>query len=127
MAITGEDVFQRAIKLLDGVDRSGLVNESKIISYRAKAATFITLLQGELLPSTADAIDYTDLTADLAITDKQALYVMPYGLAAELMIAEDDSQTIASYFSARYAEAKRKYPTPAQMGTVRNVYRQSSN
>lgn len=124
--VLGEDVFQRAIKMIDALDRSGLVTESKIVSYRAKASTFITALQGELLPASALAFDYTNLDTPLAITDKQALYVLPYGLAAELMISEDDSQAIASYFSSRYAEAKRRYPAPARIGKIKDVYRSNS-
>jgi hypothetical protein len=124
--ITGEDVFQRAIKMIDAIDRSGLITESKIVSYRAKATAFLTALQGELLPASALALDYTNLDAPLAITDKQALYVLPYGLSAELMISEDDSPSIASYFSARYAEAKHKYPNPARIGKIKDVYRSNS-
>jgi hypothetical protein len=121
--VTGEDVFQRAIKMIDATERDGSVAESKIVSYRAKATTFITSLQGELLPASALSYDYTNLSAPLAITDKQALYVLPYGLAAELMISEDDSQIIASHFSQQYAEAKRKYPSPARMDKVKDVYK----
>lgn len=126
MAIIGEDVFIMTIKMIDAIDRSGNVTESKIVSYRAKAPTFITMLQGELLPASSDAVNYTSLADPLSITDKQALYVLPYGLAAELMISEDDSQSIASYFSSRYAEAKRKYPAPARINKVNDVYRTNS-
>lgn len=123
MPVTGEQVFIMAIKLLDGIERDGNINESKIVTYRSKAPDMITLLQGELLPSDNTAvIDYTDLNTPLSITDKQALYVLPYGLAAELIISEDDDADMGSYFSARYQELKRKYPAPARITKITNVY-----
>lgn len=122
MAVKGETVFQMAIKLLDGIERDGTINESKIVTYRAKAPSIITLLQGEILPSTTEAVDYTDLSTDLSITDKQALYVLPYGLASELIISEDDDDDMGAYFSSRYEELKRKYPNPAISTKITNVY-----
>jgi len=122
MAKTGENVFLRAIKLLDGMERDGTINESKITSYRSLAPTILTMLQGELLPvSTADT-DVTSLSDNLSVSDKQALYVLPYGLAAELMISQDDDQTIAAYFSQRYETMKRRFPTPATIIDIVDVY-----
>lgn len=122
MTVTGEAVFLKAIKLLDGIQRDGTINESKIVTYRAKAPTIITLLQGEMLPSTTLAVDYTDLNTPLSITDKQALYALPYGLASELIISEDDDDDMGAYFSKRYEEMKRKFPNPAVFTTITNVY-----
>lgn len=131
--VTGEQVFLMAIKLLDGIERDGSTNESKIITYRAKAPSIITLLQGEilpsktlltgaLLPSETAVVNYTDLNTPLSITDKQALYVLPYGLAAELIISEDDDDDMGAYFSKRYQELKRRYPSPAVFTAITNVY-----
>lgn len=133
MAVTGEKVFLMAIKLLDGIERDGSINESKIVTYRAKAPSIITLLQGEmlpsltllpgaLLPSVTAAVDYTDLNTNLSITDKQALYVLPYGLASELIISEDDDDDMGAYFSKRYEELKRRYPSPVVFSKITNVY-----
>jgi hypothetical protein len=133
MAVTGETVFLMAIKLLDGIERDGTINESDIVTYRAKAPSIITLLQGELLPSITllpgallptptAVVDYTDLNTPLSITDKQALYVLPYGLAAELIISEDDDDDMGAYFSKRYQELKMKHPAPAVITKITNVY-----
>ena len=122
MAVTGENVFLKAIKLIDEMDRNGQINDSKIVLYRTVAPVILTALQGELLPNSTAAIDYTDLSANLTITDKQALYVLPYGLAAEMMISQDDDQNISAYFSARYNELKKLFPAPATMGLITDIY-----
>lgn len=122
MAVTGQKVFEKAIKLMDEVNETGAIIESKVQDYKAKAPAIIETLQYELSDAGTTFTEYTDLTHNLTISDMKALTVLPYGLAAELMISADDDQSIAAYLNSRYEELKRKYPPAVKITTIKNVY-----
>ena len=69
----------------------------------------MTQLQTELLPLPQTPEVITDLSQNLLISDRVAITVLPYGLAAHLLLTEDVNT--ASFFNARYDELKRKTPT----------------
>ena len=64
----------------------------------------------------------TTLTDSVSLDDYTAVSVLPYGLAAKLLIHED--LTKADYFEQKYQEAlfKIKQPKPAQASDIEDAY-----
>ncbi|KIL35867.1 hypothetical protein SD71_10780 [Cohnella kolymensis] len=101
MAITGEQVFNIAVALLDEIQTSA--------SYRQYAPSVLTTLQAELLPKTETPTVIADLAQPLSLPDSLCLQALPYGLAAHLMIIDNpNDQGKAAFFNARYDELKSK-------------------
>jgi hypothetical protein len=71
-------------------------------------------------------IPITALTNDMQVDDVTAVKVIPYGLAAHLLIGENDSK--ASYFNGRYEELKAEASKkgPASFEKITDVYGGSS-
>lgn len=105
MAVTGQQVYEAALNLIDEVTKDGAIDKSDA-AIRTKATSFLTTLQTELLPSTVNPVIITDLSQNLLLTDRQCLLVIPYGLAAHLLIQDDPSS--ASFFQQRYEELRSK-------------------
>ena len=112
MAVTGQQVFELAMTLIDEVDDRGLINADDVEEYRGKSHNILTMLQAELLPNSQTPTVITDLNKPLTLPDKTCLLVLPNGLAAHLLLTEDAG--IASFFNERYEELKRKMTTTIQ-------------
>lgn len=111
MPVTAQQVFDTALALMDEVTENGTITTETPEYYRTKAVSFINLLQVELLPPTAAITPITQLDQTLQLNDRIALLILPYGLAAHLLLNDDLS--ISSFFNDRYDELKRKIPTQA--------------
>ena len=109
MAIKGQQVFDMAMAFIDEVSENGNLVVENPEYYKTRARTILTTLQGELLSPLENVTVVTDLAQDLLVSDRVALTVLPYGLAAHLLLTED--LNTASFFNARYEELKRKIPT----------------
>jgi hypothetical protein len=109
MAITAKQVFDQALALMDEVTEVGSITTEQPEYYKVKALKFLTILQTELLPTTIDPFQFTDLSQEMLVDDKVALMVLPYGLAAHLLLADD--MNLAAFYNARYDELKRRMPT----------------
>jgi hypothetical protein len=109
MSVTGKQVYDMAMVLIDEVTEIGSVQPDTPKYYETRSKSILTTLQAELLPPSETPTVITDLTQDLDVSDRIALLVMPYGLASHLLVQEDVNT--ASYFNARYDELKRKIPT----------------
>jgi hypothetical protein len=107
MAVTGEQVYNHALVLMDEVTDTGEVLADNPTYYKAKTKSILTMLQAELMPQSETPSVITDLTQELAIDDRIALLTLPYGLAAQLLLQDDVSS--AAFFNARYEELKKKY------------------
>lgn len=117
--VTGMDVFQRAITMMDELDDSGKYRHDDTVEYQNRTVAILNILQGELyfysdtfpkrqewesgrrpvlepLASLYDTIDLDDYCAGT---------VMPYGLAAHLLL--DENPTAAGFFEQRYEELLR--------------------
>jgi hypothetical protein len=116
--VTGQQVFELAMKLMDEVDDNGNVIEGEVLDYKGKTPSILTTLQAELLPNSQTPTIITDLSQPLALSDKACIMVLPYGLAAHLTITEDP--TSAGYFNQRYEELRSKIP--AQITPVIDSY-----
>lgn len=111
MAVTGQQVYERALTLMDEVLETGVIATETPEYYRTKAINIINILQVELLPLDTTITPITDLNQNLQVTDRVAYLTLPYGLAAHLLI--NDDLTISSFFNARYDELKKKVATNA--------------
>lgn len=110
--VTAKQVYDMALVLIDEVTEAGSVAPDTPKYYEAKAKSILTQLQTELLPASQVPEVITELNQALLLTDRVAIQILPYGLAAHLLMSEDTNA--ASFFNARYDELKRKIPTKIQ-------------
>jgi hypothetical protein len=115
--ITAQDVFITTMNLLDEDSEDGTYTGYPE-EYKKKAWSILTLLQAELLPASATPSVITDNTSVFQVDDRTGLTILPYGLAAHLLLNEDQNR--AAYFNNRYDELKRK--RPALMTKIKDVY-----
>lgn len=109
LAVTAQQVFDLSMSLIDEIQENGLVNAGNTAGYKAKTPKLLTMLQTEL--ARAEGVTPTILTSindSLALSDYTAINVLPWGLAALLVIEENE--ITAPYFNARYEELKKKIP-----------------
>lgn len=116
--VTAKQVYDMALVLIDEVTEVGAVTPDTPKYYESRARSILTQLQTELLPASQIPEVITDLSQNLLVSDRLALSVLPYGLAAHLLITEDINT--ASYFNARYDEMKRK--TVTSIEPIEDVY-----
>lgn len=100
-----QDVFILSMNLMDEVSTDGTY-AGYSDDYKKKSWPILTILQSELLPLSTETVDITDENSTLLVDDRTARTVLPYGLAAHLLLNEN-TQT-ASFFNDRYEELKRK-------------------
>lgn len=105
MPVTGQKVFEIALTLIDETTQQGKIDLTDL-TLRAKAPNFLTILQAELMPDATTNMIVNDLADDLLLPDRQCLLVLPYGLAAHLVIQDDAGS--ASFFQQRYEEMRAK-------------------
>jgi len=116
--ITGMDVFQRAITMMDELNDAGKYRHDDTVEYQNRTLAILNILQNELYPY-SDTFpkwqewDYgrrpvlmplADLYSAIDLDDYCAGTVMPYGLAAHLLL--DENPSAAGYFQQRYDELK---------------------
>lgn len=118
MAVTAQQVYDAAMVLIDEVTEVGSISPENPEYYKTRAKSILTSLQAELLPVTTTPIPIVNLTQTMLVSDRTALLVMPYGLAAHLLLQEDVNT--AAFFNNRYDELKKKIP--AAITTIQDVY-----
>jgi len=134
-----QEVFNNAMALMDefstNTDDSGafVPNENDTLEYKARTLAILNVLAGELFPFSdtfklAEAgkrpicpiiINFVD---GIGLDDYICRSVMPYGLAAHLLLQEDPSS--ANYFQQRYDELKGNLQRglPAESSDIVDVY-----
>jgi hypothetical protein len=115
--ITAQDTFVTAMSLMDEESEDGTY-EGYPDEYKKKSWSILTLLQSELLPASASPSVITDNTSVFQVDDRTGLTVLPYGLAAHLLMNEDQNR--AAFFNNRYDELKRK--KKAVITKIKDVY-----
>lgn len=116
--ITARQVFDMACVLIDEVSESGIILQENPEYFKTKTKNILTQLQTELLPSSVNPVVITDLNDNLLVSDREALLILPYGLATHLLLTDDPNT--ASFFNDRYEELKKK--RPAQRVAITDVY-----
>lgn len=131
---TMSDVFDVAIAVMDEINDSGKTQTADTEEYKRRTPGIMNILLAECYPYSdlkdPDAADSSWRRVDMdawednlyKIDNTLALGIMPYGLAANLLV--DENPAAASYFQQRYDELLRgkKSRTPADVGEVENLY-----
>ena len=109
-----EMVFSSAIHLMDEQNEStGATTTSDTKEYRLRTLSILNILRNELYPysDTYEAESgrkrpvckmITSFDEEIGLDDVIAQGIMPYGLAAHLLLGENDA--LASFFNQRYME-----------------------
>ena len=118
-ATTGEQVFELTMSLIDELDDQGEYDTRDTQEYRNRTLSILNVLRGELYPF-SDTYKknaewqsgrrpivglLNDLDDVIDLDDYICQSVLPYGLAAHLLL--DENPTTASFFQQRYDELKR--------------------
>lgn len=111
---TPEWVFARAIHLMDEQsEANGETTTTDTNEYRMRTLSILNVLRHELFPY-SDTFETGEdgkriicpelksFTDEIGLDDVMAQGILPYGLAAHLLLGENDS--MASFFNERYAE-----------------------
>ena len=135
-SITGMDVFQRAITMMDELSDEGKYKYEDTEEYRQRTLAILNVLQGELYQYSdtykknanwasgrrpvLTALE--DLYSEIDLDDYCAGTVLPYGLAAALLL--DENPTTANFFQQRYDELKAglQRGMPAVSEDIEDVY-----
>ena len=114
---TAKEVFTLAMSLMDELNEStGNADTSDNREYKNRTVPILNILRGELYPYSdtfsAEAPNkrpipkkIENIDSEIDLDDFICQSVMPYGLAAHLLMQED--LTSANYFQQRYEELKR--------------------
>lgn len=113
-----QQVYELALALIDEVNEAGTVIPDNPEYYEKKSILYLNILQTELSKPADTIIPLTDLSQNVSVTDRVANLMLPYGLAAHLIMSENP--TLASFLNARYEELKRKIPTASE--SITDVY-----
>ena len=127
-------IFELAISLMDEVDETtGNADTADTAEYKNRTLSILNVLRGECFrySDTWEVLEpgkrpicpiISDFEGAIAIDDGIAQGVMPYGLAAHLLL--DENPTAASYFNQRYQELLEECANglPSGSGSIENVY-----
>lgn len=127
-----QTIYETAIALMDSMSDEGEADFADNDEYKVRTLPILNILRGELYPYSDTyetdergrpivlVIDSFDKPIDL--DDYICQSVMPYGLAAHLLLNEDPST--ANYFQQRYEELKSRLAVglPATSEDVEDVY-----
>lgn len=133
---TGKDIFDKAITLMNEMSEVGETDWEDTEEYKHRALNILNTLRGEVYQY-SDTYDtqngkypgkrpvcppLNSLDENIGIDDVLAQTVLPYGLAAHLMLDENDN--MASFFQQRYDELLRRLgpSVPGQWESITNVY-----
>lgn len=133
---TGMNVFENAITLMDELNDAGAYQHEDTVEYKNRTKAILNVLQGELYPYSDTyrknaewekgrrpiAAPITDLDAVIDLDDYICTSVMPYGLAAHLLM--DENPSTASFFQQRYDELKAQLQRglPAESEDIIDIY-----
>lgn len=132
--VTVQTVFEVAMGLIDELgEPAGIADCPENREYKHRTPAIISALQNECLraSSTWRALPgggrpvlppVTSMSQTLALDEGVALGVLPYGLAAYLVLDEDPS--LAGYFSQRYTEqlAAAARAVPVRSESITQLY-----
>ena len=129
---TAQEVFEMAMTLMDERNETGDADTPDTAEYKYRTLDILNILRGELFPFSdtyeteetgirpiATKID--DFETPIGLDDYLCQSIMPYGLAAHLLMQEDPSS--ANFFQQRYDELKYKASImPVASADIEDVY-----
>jgi len=109
-----QQIYEMAIALMDSLSDTGAADVTDNNEYKNRTLAILNILRGELYPY-SDTYERDDEGRPIAalirsfdkpidLDDHICQTVMPYGLAAHLLLAEDPAA--ANFFQQRYDELK---------------------
>lgn len=113
MATNAQRIFDLTMALMDELSESGATDTSDTKEYKNRALFILNTLRGELYPysDTYKLVEpgkrpivsvIEDFQHDIDLDDYICQTVIPYGLAAHLLL--DENPSAAAYFNDRYTE-----------------------
>ena len=134
MATTAQTVFERAMHLMDEVNEStGAADTADTKEYKNRTLAILNILRVECFPASDTYVATTpgkrpvcpeieSLESEIAMDDGICQGVLPYGLAAHLLL--DENPSVASYFQQRYEQllTEAKQGVPAMAEDIVDVY-----
>jgi hypothetical protein len=111
MSVTAQQVFDLTMKLIGEVDSTGTINATDTADYKAQSPAILTIGQIEIAQKegiTPIPGIISSLSDTLVISDRSALTILPYNLAAHLLLEENSK--LAQFYNEKYDELKRKIP-----------------
>lgn len=133
MATTAQWVYDRAIHLMDEQSEAGgqtCTEDTR--EYRLRTLSILNILRHELFPLSDTyrllgcrrpvCPELTDFDQEIGLDDPVAQGILPYGLAAHLLLGENNP--LANYFSQRYLElmAQLRASLPARWESIAPAY-----
>ena len=133
MATTARQVFNLAIALMDEMnENTGATDTTDTKEYKLRTPNILGVLCGELYPYSDTYTLNTDGTrpicpavetieSTIGLDDTLCTTVLPYGLAAHLLLGENN--VMAGFFNQRYEEMREKLKnSPASFESVSDAY-----
>lgn len=131
---TVQDVFDATMALMDELNDNGEAVSSDTTEYLNRTLPIMNLMIGECYPysdlrdsgsvlSTWKVVEeMDDELKSHKIDNTLALTIMPYGLAANLLV--DENPSAASFYQARYEELLRQksLKMQADVGIIEDLY-----
>ena len=111
----GQWIFEHTMALIDELNDAGEADHADTAEYKNKTLPILNILQGELYPYSDTYKQRNDrkrpvlyplesLEDYINLDDYICQTVLPYGLAAHLLV--DENPTMAAFFQQRYEELK---------------------
>ena len=112
---TGQWIFEHTMALIDELNDAGEADHADTTEYKNKTLKILNILQGELYPYSDTYKQRNDrkrpvlyplesLEDYINLDDYCCQTVLPYGLAAHLLV--DENPTMAAFYNQRYEELK---------------------
>jgi len=133
MATTARQVFNLAIALMDEMnENTGATDTTDTKEYKLRTPNILSVLCGELYPYSDAYTLNTDGTrpicpavetieSTIGLDDTLCTTVLPYGLAAHLLLGENN--VMAGFFNQRYEEMREKLKNiPASFEAITDTY-----
>lgn len=134
MATTAQWVFDKAMHLMDEVNEStGQSDTADTREYKNRTIPILNILRVECFPASDTyrttepgkrpvCPEITDFETEIGLDDGICQGVLPYGLAAHLLL--DENPDVAAFFIQRYQEllAQYRYSIPAEAEDIEPVY-----
>lgn len=134
MSTTVQEVFEYAMTLMDELNESsGKADTTDTKEYKNRTLAILNILRGQLYPYSDTYITgesgkrpiaekITDFVTPIGLDDYICQSVMPYGLAAHLLMQEDPSS--ANFFQQRYDELLTMLARgmPAESEDIEDIY-----
>ena len=134
MATTAQQVFELSMHLMDEINESsGSADTADTKEYKNRTLAILNVLRVECWPASDTYTvaepgkrpicpEITSFTAALPLDDGICQGVLPYGLAAHLLL--DENPDVAAFFNQRYAELLSEYRRgiPAASEDIQDLY-----